>query len=207
MIDIKVSVSILGIKDNLSKIEEIENTTADYIHLDVMDGKFVSNETNMLRIYNKKLDVHLMVEDVKSYIDQYKLLNPEYITFHYEAVEEPIEMINYIHSLGIRAGLSINPDTNVENIIPYLNNVELILVMSVVPGEGGQKYIESSTQKINYLKELKKKNLYKYEIEVDGGINADTIKLANNADIFVIGSYITSSEDYEEKIREIKSNI
>ena len=149
-----IAVSILGIKDNLEKIHEVESSSAEYIHLDIMDGKFVSNETDMRRIYNKKLDIHLMVSDVKEYINKYKLLNPEYITFHYEAVDNPKEIINYIHSLNI--GISISPNTNVDVLLPYLDSIELILIMSVIPGEGGQKFLESSKDKIDKLYDLRK---------------------------------------------------
>lgn len=202
-----IAVSILGIKDNLEKIHEVENSSAEYIHLDIMDGKFVSNETDMRRIYNKKLDVHLMVSDVKEYINKYKLLNPEYITFHYEAVDNPKEIINYIHSLNIKVGISISPNTNVDVLLPYLDSIELILIMSVIPGEGGQKFIESSKDKIDKLYDLRKNKSYNYIIEVDGGINNETINLVSNADMFVIGSYITKSSNYEETIQNIRKII
>ena len=200
----KLSVSILGIKDDIEKIREIEKIRADYIHLDIMDGEFVSNKVAMFANYNKTLDIHLMVNDVKEYIDKYKLLNPEYLTFHYEVVDNPKEIIDYIHSLGIKAGISIIPITPVDSIIPYLKDIDLVLIMSVVPGKGGQTYIESSTDKINKLYELKQQ--YNYQIEVDGGINNETIKYVKNADIVVVGSYITKSENYSEKIDEILLN-
>lgn len=200
----KLSVSILGIKDDIEKIREIEKSHADYIHLDIMDGEFVSNKVDMFNNYNKTLDIHLMVNNIKEYIDKYKLLKPEYLTFHYEVVDNPKEIIDYIHSLGIKAGISINPATPVDSIFPYLKDIDLVLVMSVVPGKGGQTYMESSTDKINKLYELKQQ--YNYQIEVDGGINNETIKYVKNADIVVVGSYITKSENYSEKIDEILLN-
>jgi len=169
-----------------------------------MDGKFVSNMTDMNRVYDKKLDVHLMVNDVKKYVDEYQKLNPEYITFHYEAVLDSNEMIDYIHSLGIKVGISICPDTEVEALLPYLKNIDLVLVMSVTPGYGGQEFMPISIDKINKLYDLRKENSYHYEIEVDGGINKETLPLVNNVDIAVIGSYITKSSNYEEIIKEIK---
>ncbi len=202
-----IAVSILGIKDNLEKIHEVENSSTEYIHLDIMDGKFVSNEIDMRGIYTKPLDVHLMVENVEDYINKYKLLNPDYITFHYEAVEDPHEIIAYIHSLNIKAGISINPDTPVEVLLPYLDYVDLVLVMSVVPGEGGQEFIESSKDKIDTLYSLRENNEYNYLIEVDGGINNETLLLASNADMFVIGSYITKNSNYEETIQNIRQII
>ena len=200
----KIAVSILGIKDNISKIKEVECSSADYIHLDIMDGKFVSSITDMNKDYNKKLDIHFMVYDVKSYIDAYKHLHPEYITFHFEAVDNPKEIIDYIHSLGSKAGISISPDTKVEKIIPYLNFVDLVLVMSVVPGKGGQTFIPNSINKINMLYDLRETCSYHYQIEIDGGINKDTLPLVKNIDIAVIGSYITNSTNYEETIMKIK---
>lgn len=200
----KIAVSILNIKDDISKIKEVETSSADYIHLDIMDGKFVSNMTDMNRVYDKKLDVHLMVNDVKKYVDEYQKLNPEYITFHYEAVLDSNEMIDYIHSLGIKVGISICPDTEVEALLPYLKNIDLVLVMSVTPGYGGQEFMPISIDKINKLYDLRKENSYHYEIEVDGGINKETLPLVNNVDIAVIGSYITKSSNYEEIIKEIK---
>lgn len=203
----KIAVSVLNIKDDISKIGQVENSSADYIHLDIMDGKFVSNKIDMDSIYNKVLDVHFMVYDVKEYIDKYKHMNPEYITFHYEAVNNHIEIIDYIKSLGIKVGLSISPETSVDEIIPYLKYVDLVLVMSVVPGKGGQTFIPNSIDKINYLYDLREKNSYNYKIEVDGGINKDTLKLVNKVDIAVIGSYITNSLNCEEVIKEIKDEL
>lgn len=200
----KISVSILNIRDDISKIKEVESSSADYIHLDIMDGKFVSNITDMNKYYNKPLDIHFMVYDVKSYIDTYKHLKPEYITFHYEAVNDPKDIINYIHSFGSKAGISISPDTEVEKIIPYLELVDLVLVMSVVPGKGGQTFIPICANKINQLYALREKNNYHYQIEVDGGINKDTLSFVKNVDIVVIGSYITNSYNYEKVIKEIK---
>lgn len=203
----KIAVSILNVKDDVSKIEQVEKSSADYIHLDIMDGEFVSNKVDMNYNYNKSLDIHFMVYDVMTYIDKYKHLNPEYITFHYEAVNNHIEIIDYIKSLGIKVGLSISPDTSVDEIIPYLKFVDLVLVMSVVPGKGGQTFIPNSIDKINYLYDLREKNSYDYKIEVDGGINKDTLKFVNKVDIAVIGSYITNSLNYEEIIKEIKDEL
>lgn len=203
----KIAVSILNVKDDVSKIEQVEKSSADYIHLDIMDGEFVSNKIDMNYNYNKSLDIHFMVYDVIGYIDKYKHLNPEYITFHYEAVNNHIEIIDYIKSLGIKVGLSISPDTSVAEIIPYLKFVDLVLVMSVVPGKGGQTFIPNSIDKINYLYDLREKNSYDYKIEVDGGINKDTLKFVNKVDIAVIGSYITNSLNYEDVIKEIKDEL
>ena len=205
----KISASFLSIKDNLKEnIDLLTKCDIDYLHLDIMDGIFVKNKTwdiseikNLIN-YNKPLDVHLMVSDVYKYVDEYKDLNPEFITFHYEVDLDIMDIINYIKKYNIKVGLSIKPNTKVDEIVPYLPYLDLILVMSVEPGEGGQKFIIDSVDKIKKLKELKGD----YLIEVDGGINDSTISLVKDVDIAVIGSYITSG-NYEEKIKSIKEKI
>ncbi|MBP3461316.1 MAG: ribulose-phosphate 3-epimerase [Bacilli bacterium] len=202
-----ISVSILGIKeDKKNNYKKIDNTNCDYIHLDIMDGIFVKNKVdyNEEYLFKKKLDIHLMVEDVKSYIEKYKKLNPQYITFHLEVKQNINELINLIKDNNIKVGISIKPNTNINEIIPYLSLIDLVLVMSVEPGKGGQEFIESSIYKINELKRIKEEKNFNYLIEVDGGINKDTINKVKNADIKVVGSYITNSLDYEEKIDILK---
>lgn len=205
----KISASFLSIKDNIKEnIKKLDNTKIDYLHLDIMDGKFVSNETwnltelkDLLEGHNKPLDVHLMVSNVYSYIDKFAKLNPEFITFHYEAVEDPYLVVDYIKSYNIKAGISIKPDTDVKVLDDLLDYVDLILVMSVEPGNGGQKFIETTNEKVKYLKERKK--CYKYLIEVDGGINDTNIKDLK-CDIAVVGSFITNSDNYEEQLNKLK---
>lgn len=205
----KISASFLSIKENIKEnISKLTKTSIDYLHLDIMDGKFVSNKTYSIDEikeiinYDKKLDVHLMVLDIKKYIDDFKCLNPEFITFHYETNYDIMDLISYIKSLNIKVGISICPDTDVNVLDKYLKYVDLILVMSVVPGAGGQQFIESSIDKINYLKDERIKNNYSYLISVDGGINDETIKLVNS-DIAVSGSFITNG-DYEENVLKLK---
>lgn len=203
-----LSVSILSIKENIKeKIKDLSKCDIDYLHLDIMDGKFVPKETwnineikNLVSNIDTKKDVHLMVKDVKKYVDEYKTINPEYITFHLE-IGNTLELINYIKSFNIKVGLSINPDTKVEKLLPYLSYVDLVLVMSVIPGKGGQQFIESSLNKINYLNEIKSK--YNFIVEVDGGINNTNIDLINS-DINVVGSFITDSDDYQKQISQLK---
>lgn len=198
----KISASFLTI-DNIDNVNKLVDCDIDYLHLDIMDGIFVNNKNEVINITNKKpLDVHLMVNDVYKYIDIYKNLNPLFITFHYEAVTDVLEVVNYIKKFNIKVGLSIKPSTKVEEIIPYLPYLDLVLVMSVEPGQGGQSFIMDTVDKIRKLKELKGN----YLIEVDGGINDNTINLINDADIIVVGSYITSG-DYEERIKNLKEKI
>ena len=181
------------------------------LHVDIMDGIFVLNKTwnidevkELLVNTKKKKDIHLMVNDVKKYIDDFKIIKPEYITFHYEAIDNIFDTIRYIKSLKIKVGLSIKPNTNIEDIKPYLKYLDLVLVMSVEPGKGGQTFIESSIDKIDYLYNERINNKYQYLIEVDGGINDITSKLCNKADILVIGSFITNG-DYQEQINKINN--
>ena len=207
----KLSASILNIKEpNREEVEKLSKLDIDYIHVDVMDGIFVDNKTysyeefsNILSLATKPFDVHLMVSDVKKNIDLYSKLNPSFITFHYEAISEVGSVINYLKSLNIKVGLSIKPGTDVTEIIDYLPYVDLVLVMSVEPGKGGQEFMENSVNKINDLYKIRENNGYNYLIEVDGGINPDTIKLCENVDIAVVGNYITS-RDYNEAINNLK---
>ena len=210
----KISASFLSIKNDLkTNIKKLDQTNIDYLHLDIMDGKFVDNKTwkfielkNILKSTNSLKDVHLMVNNVKKYIKKYKKLKPEYITFHLEATKTPLKIINIIKKNGIKVGISIKPNTNIEELRPYLSLVDLILVMSVEPGRGGQEFITASIDKIKYLDEKRLKNNYKYVIEVDGGINDTNYHLLKscNVDIVVVGSYITNSNNYQEQIDKLK---
>lgn len=208
----KIAASFLDIKGPIvDEVTKLSNLDVDYLHLDVMDGIFVENKTftyeefyNITRFSAKPKDVHLMVSDVKRYIDEFSNLNPEFITFHFEAASEVSSVINYIHEKGIKVGMSIKPSTDISEIVDYLDYLDLILVMSVEPGRGGQSFIEDSTKKIETLYNLRQKQNYNYLIEVDGGINDKTIKLCNQADIVVVGSYITK-QDYEEAIKSLRN--
>ncbi len=201
-----ISISILSIKEDINKIKEIDRLGADYIHYDIMDNEFVPNLSDLseLPLLNTKKDVHLMVYDIKKYIDIYKEIKPEFITFHVEATDNIQYYIDYIKSLNIKVGLSINPDTSIELLNPYLDQLDLILIMSVQPGFGGQKFIESSKEKLDALKVIRDINNYNYVIEVDGGVNIDTKEYCDSADILVVGSYITSSDDYINRFNLMK---
>ena len=210
-----ISTSILSIKDDLeNSLKKLDLTSTDFMHVDVMDGIFVNNNSVSYDVYeellsacNTPLDVHLMVSDVKKYIDLYRELKPVIITFHYEAVDNHRDVIDFIKSCGIKVGMSIKPDTKVEEIVDLLPYLDLVLVMSVEPGKGGQEFIYDSPVKINELDKIRKEKNYSYLIEVDGGVNDITSKLCINADILVVGSFITSSDDYEEQIQKIKKTL
>ena len=207
----KISGSILGIKNkSVEEIKKFYNSGIDLIHIDVMDGIFVPNksleyeETKNITTEDELLDVHLMVDDVKKYVNDYIKLKPNNITFHIENRENTIELINYIKNNNIKVGIAIKPSTDIKEIIPYLDMVDLVLVMTVEPGLGGQKLLENTLYKIDELYELKDK--YQFEIEADGGINLDTIEYLKKLDIAVIGSYITNG-NYHEQIEKIKDKI
>ena len=205
-----MEVSVSFLKTRLTPqetISELNWTSCDYLHIDVMDGVFVDNETMhideitlLLRENIKPLDVHLMCSDLKKYIPLYADLMPKYITFHLEAVDNVDEIINYIHSYGIKCGISIKPETSVDELLPYLDNIDLVLVMSVNPGLGGQTFMMESIDKINKLRKLNKGN---FKISVDGGINNETIKYVD-VDIAVSGSYVCMSNDFEGAIRNLR---
>lgn len=207
----KIAASFLDIKEpKCEELTKLDSLDVDYIHLDVMDGIFVENKTytyeefyNITRLTTKPKDIHLMVSDVKKYIDEFSKMKPEFLTFHYEAVSEVSSVINYIKELGIKVGMSIKPSTDIAEIAKYLPYLDLVLVMSVEPGRGGQAFIEESTKKIEQLYNLREKENYNYVIEVDGGINDTTMKKCYKADICVVGSFITK-QDYEEALRKLR---
>jgi ribulose-phosphate 3-epimerase len=209
----KISTSILGIKENLiENIQKLDNTTTDYIHIDIMDGLFVANKTwpfdkvkELSMFISKPLDIHLMVSDVKKYIDEFACLNPYNITFHAEAVDDLMGVITYLKNKNMKVCVSIKPATPVNQILPYLSYIDLILVMSVEPGRGGQTFIEDSIGKINQLYKLREEHKYHYTIEVDGGINSDTASLCSRADVLVSGSFITGNNDYQAQINKLQN--
>lgn len=208
----KISTSILSIENDKIKIDKVINSTTDCIHLDIMDGKFVSSKTidddliiSYLKGCKKPIDIHFMTYNVKEYVKKYEVLKPLYMIFHYETGENILDIIKYIKSKNIKAGIAINPKTDVNLIKDILPYIDLVLIMSVEPGRGGQEFMLSSINKINELVELKEK--YNFLIEIDGGINDKTISYLNGVDIAVCGSYITNSDNYNEKIIYLKSQV
>lgn len=217
---IEISTSILSVKEenSLKTFYNLETAKTDYFHIDVMDGKFVENNTSeIMRIYaenikqisNLPLDIHLMVEDVEKYIEEYIPLEPSFITVHYEAFKNKDELINVINKIkenGIKCGLSIKPGTEVKEIYEYLPYIHMVLIMTVEPGKGGQSLILETIDKIEELKEYIEKNNIDIYIEADGGINVDNIKKIKSAgiDIAVVGNAIILSENYSETINNLK---
>lgn len=217
---IEVSTSILSVKkgEESKTFFGLENAKTDYYHIDVMDGKFVEKNTyeRMLeysqyikRISNLPLDVHLMVEDIDSAIEDYLSVNPNIITFHYEACKDKEEVIKYINKIkenNCKVGLSVKPDTNVEEIYEFLPYIHMCLIMTVEPGKGGQTLLTDMVDKIEKLKKYIDENNLDLDIEVDGGINivtAEAVKRAG-ANILVSGTAILIAKDYKEIIDELK---
>lgn len=205
----KISVSVLKEYDRLiSAVNKVSESSADFLHVDVMDGKFVDNKKfplevvkDVKQISKKPLDIHLMVENY-DLIKEYAKLTPEYLTFHVEIIDD-YSLIDYVKSLGIKVGLAINPETDIKYLVPYLDDIDLVLFMSVTPGAGGQEFKEEVVEKIKALKKIAPSDLI---VSVDGGVNGKTISLCKYAgcDMVVAGSYITNSINYDEKINSLK---
>ena len=208
----KISVSILSSSINAADIvKKLDNSLADYIHVDIMDGKFVENKTwtfseiKKITSYSKlPLDVHLMVENPKKYIEDYAMLNTDTITFHYEAVKDIDEMIEYVKNYGLKVGLAINPETDASVLFPYINKIDEIIVMSVHPGKSGQSFIYESLDKIKALREKIDELGAHTLINVDGGINDETGLLCKEAgvDMMVSASFI--HKDIKNNIKLLK---
>lgn len=206
---LKISTSILASNNRIDSIHKLNNTNTDYIHIDTMDGLFVPNKQmpieeiiELEKVSTKPLDVHLMVENPEEYIKYLNNKNIEYITIHIEINKDINKLINIIKSLNYKVGLSIKPNTNIDILIPYLDKIDLVLIMSVEPGFGGQQFMPNSLEKAEYLRKLKPN----ITIEIDGGIKDTNIKeVKKYVDIAVVGSYITNKDNYQEAINNLKN--
>ena len=209
----KVAPSILSVlnKDLDLIIKELEEANVKYLHLDVMDNIFVPNytfdESLVAKIKEKTniiLDTHLMIHNPDQIIDKYIETKSDYLCFHIEASSNPLETIKKIKDANLKCGISIKPKTNVDTIKELLPYLDLVLVMSVEPGAGGQEFIEESENRINEIRELLNSYNIPAVINVDGGINSDTRKLCYNADIVTAGSYIVKSDNFQEKVSSLR---
>lgn len=195
------------------EIKDLDQAGADWIHFDVMDGQFVPNISfgapilqDIKALTDLPFDVHLMVTEPYEYLEDFKNKGADFITVHVEAVEDPHKYFRKMEELGVKKGLSLSPDTPVSDLEPYLDQLDLVLVMSVHPGFGGQKFIEGSLDKIRELKELREERNLDFLIEVDGGVgpaNAHLVKEAG-ADALVAGSAILGSDDYKKTIEALR---
>ena len=214
---VKIAPSILAadLLDIKNEVINADNAGAEFIHIDIMDGHFVPNLSfgyNMVKtlrpITNKVLDVHLMISPVEPFIKEFINAGSDIISFHPEADKNTKEIISIIKKSNCKVGIAVHPNIKIEEIKEFLNDVDLVIIMTVIPGFGGQKFLEDQVQKISELKEIRKNINANYEIEIDGGINFQTSKICidKGADILVAGSYVYGApkEEYKDKINSIR---
>jgi ribulose-phosphate 3-epimerase len=214
---IKIAPSILAadLMNMKEEIELVDNYGAEYIHIDVMDGQYVENIAfgpNIVKsirpLTKKVLDVHLMITPVAKYIDSFIKAGADIISFHPDADKNTQDIIKQIKSNNCKVGIAVHPKINISDIEIFLDDIDCVIVMTVVPGFGGQKFMHSEVKKITELDNIKKQKNLKFEIEVDGGINHETGKICRdkNANVLVAGSYIFSSgkENYKKMINSLR---
>lgn len=220
---VEISTSILNVDSEKSMkiFYDLETAHTDYFHIDVIDGKFVEADTTAkMEKYSEylnhitliPLDVHLMVENVREYVDKFLVFKPNTITFQIEALktkQEVIDTIKYIQSNNCKAGIAIKPNTKIEEITEYLSYLHQVIIMTVEPGKGGQELIKSTIDKIAKLKKYIEENNIDIDIEADGGINTDNVEKVKQAgaNIIVAGTAIIDSEDFKQTINELKNNV
>ena len=219
---VEVSTSFLNIKkdDIIKTIYNLEVAGTNYFHVDVMDGKFVKNNTvaemkeyseYIKSVSNLPLDIHLMVEDVDSFVKSYLALEPNSISIHYESCRSEKEMMKYIKLIkesNSKVGICISPKTSIEEIYKYLPYIHRVVIMTVEPGKGGQELIPETIGKISKLNAFIYENGYEVDIEADGGINDKTAKEVKyaGANILASGNYIITSNNYIEAIRKLRKD-
>ncbi|TDM07112.1 ribulose-phosphate 3-epimerase [Macrococcus lamae] len=212
---VKIAPSLLSC--DFTKLQEevkkLEESGVDYLHFDVMDGQFVPNISfglpileQLRQITHLPIDSHLMIANPEVFVGQFADAGSDIITVHLEATPHIHRVLQMIRQHDKKAGVTINPGTNVNLLDPILSEVDLVLVMTVNPGFGGQSFIEGMLEKISYLDDYRKANGLSYEIEVDGGVNAETAALCRErgADVLVAGSYFFKHDDYHEPVRRLR---
>jgi ribulose-phosphate 3-epimerase len=214
----KIAPSILSADFSrlADEVKAVEKAGADVIHVDVMDGHFVPNITigplvvqGLKKLTSLPLDVHLMIENPERYIEDFVQAGGDWITIHAEVCPHLKRVIKKVRQLNVRPGIVLKPATPLKTLFPVLGDIDLVLIMSVNPGFGGQSFIPATLKKIERLRKIVDQNGYSMEIEVDGGVKIENIKEVSRAggDIFVVGTGIFKTKDYEETIRELRQEI